>query len=206
MNMKYFELSKDKQMRIINAGMEVFGQYGYKKGNTDDIATKAGISKGLLFHYFENKKSFYIYLFDFCEKLMRKHVCYDEIKDIEDFFDLLQYGSQKKLLLIKQYPFLVDFILNAYLSQKETVTPEINQRITKIIDSVFDNYFQYVDMSKFKDYINPQQLYQMLIWMADGYLLNKKRCGEHFDVDEMMIEFDSWIKMLKMMSYKEEYL
>lgn len=206
MNQKFLTLTKEKQLRIVNAGMEFFGRYGYKKANTDDIAAKAGISKGLLFHYFENKKSFYMYLFDFCEKLMKNYIHYDEIKEIDDFFDLMQYGSQKKLLLIKQYPFLVDFILNAYLSQKEAVTPEINQRINRIMDSIFDDYFQFVDMSKFKDNIDFHYLYQMLIWMADGYLLNKKRCGEHFDIDEMMDEFDSWMKIFKMMSYKEEYL
>ena len=62
MNQKFFALSKEKQMRIINAGMEYFGKYGYKKAVTDDIANKAGISKGLLFHYFDNKKKF-LYIF-----------------------------------------------------------------------------------------------------------------------------------------------
>ena len=52
MENKFLELPKEKQLRIINAGMEYFGQYGYKNAKTDDIATKAGISKGLLFYYF----------------------------------------------------------------------------------------------------------------------------------------------------------
>ena len=47
---KFQELSKEKQERIILAGMESFGKCGYKKALTDDIAKKAGISKGLLFY------------------------------------------------------------------------------------------------------------------------------------------------------------
>ena len=57
MENKFLELPKEKQLRIINAGMEYFGQYGYKNAKTDDIATKAGISKGLLSYYFKNKKN-----------------------------------------------------------------------------------------------------------------------------------------------------
>ncbi|MFR3292703.1 MAG: TetR/AcrR family transcriptional regulator [[Clostridium] innocuum] len=53
---KFEELSQEKQRRIIDAGMEVFGRYEYKKANTEDIAVKAGISKGLLFYYFKDKK------------------------------------------------------------------------------------------------------------------------------------------------------
>lgn len=206
MNKKFLQLSKEKQLRIINAGMECFGKHGYKKALTDDIVAKAGISKGLLFHYFENKKSFYMYLFDFCEVLMRKSIKYDEIKEIDDFFELLQYGTQKKLKLIHKYPYIVDFILKAYLSQKEVVTPEVNQRVDQIMDTVFDDYFQFIDRSKFKDDIDIQQVYQMLIWMAEGYLLDHQRQGKSFDVDEMLEVFNNWIDMFKRMVYKEKFL
>lgn len=60
-NEKFASLSQEKQMEIINAGLECFGQYGYKKANTEQIALKAGISKGLLFYYFRNKKTFYFF-------------------------------------------------------------------------------------------------------------------------------------------------
>lgn len=66
MNEKFYELPAEKQQRIINAGLEVFGAYDYPQASTDDIAAKAGISKGLLFYYFKNKKEFYLFLFDYC--------------------------------------------------------------------------------------------------------------------------------------------
>ena len=61
MNEMFFRLPEEKQQRIINAGIEVFSNHEYKRASTDEIARKAGISKGLLFHYFHNKKSFYLY-------------------------------------------------------------------------------------------------------------------------------------------------
>ncbi|MBR6395680.1 MAG: helix-turn-helix transcriptional regulator, partial [Lachnospiraceae bacterium] len=59
MNERFFELKKEKQDRMINAALRVFSQYGYRHASTDEIVREAGISKGLLFHYFESKKGLY---------------------------------------------------------------------------------------------------------------------------------------------------
>ena len=79
---KFEELPSEKKMRIINAGLECFGQYGYKKANTDLIVEKAGISKGLLFYYFKNKETFYLYLCDFCSKVSLEAVDVAEMSAI----------------------------------------------------------------------------------------------------------------------------
>lgn len=61
--LKFLELDKLKQDRIINAAMKEFALKGYKNASTNEIVKEAGISKGLLFHYFTNKKAyFYIYI------------------------------------------------------------------------------------------------------------------------------------------------
>ena len=157
---KFQELSKEKQERIILAGMESFGKCGYKKALTDDIAKKAGISKGLA----------------------------------------------KKLHLIKKYPYMMNCILKAYLSRKEAVSDELNLRIQYLFDSVFDEYFQYIDFNKFKDHIDPKEIYHMMLWMAEGYLIDKQRFDQPFDVDVFLRDFRSWQDKFKEMCYKEEYL
>ncbi len=57
MNEKFFALPEEKRRRIVNAAMEAFGKNEYKRASTDDIAARAGISKGLLFHYLAAKRS-----------------------------------------------------------------------------------------------------------------------------------------------------
>lgn len=56
------EIPRDKKERIINAGIKEFAENGYALASTNRICQNAGISKGLLFHYFETKMQFYIYL------------------------------------------------------------------------------------------------------------------------------------------------
>ena len=40
---------------------------------------------------------------------------------------------------------MMNFILKAYLSRKEAVSDELNQRIQYLFDTVYDEYFQYID-------------------------------------------------------------
>ena len=69
MNEKFFNLPKEKQQAILDAGYRVFSQNSYGKSPMSEIAAEAGISKGLLFHYFRNKKELYLYLWDNCARV-----------------------------------------------------------------------------------------------------------------------------------------
>ncbi len=56
MNSRFFELKKEKQDRMINAALKVFGMNGYRHAGTDEIVREAAVSKGLLFHYLDRKR------------------------------------------------------------------------------------------------------------------------------------------------------
>lgn len=50
------ERSIDKKNRIITAGYELFSENGYYNTNTVQIAKRAGVSTGIVYGYFRNKK------------------------------------------------------------------------------------------------------------------------------------------------------
>ena len=62
MNDKFFDLKKEKQDKMINGAMQVFACKGYKNASTDDMVRDTGVSKGLWFHYFENKLGLYTFV------------------------------------------------------------------------------------------------------------------------------------------------
>ena len=70
MNEKFFDLKKEKQDRMINASLKIFAMKGYEHASTDDIVREAGISKGLLFHYFINKIGLYSFIYDYSVKYL----------------------------------------------------------------------------------------------------------------------------------------
>ena len=71
MNEKFFDLSMEKQDKIMNAALKVFTKNRYKHASTDVIIKEAGISKGLLFHYFTSKAGLYSFLYAYCVKYVQ---------------------------------------------------------------------------------------------------------------------------------------
>jgi AcrR family transcriptional regulator len=45
---------------LLAAGRELFGERAYDEISIDDIAAAAGVSKGLLYHYFDGKRGLYV--------------------------------------------------------------------------------------------------------------------------------------------------
>lgn len=58
--MKQEEKSKISYERILNAAIEEFGTDSYENTSMNSICKKYSISKGLIYHYFENKDELYL--------------------------------------------------------------------------------------------------------------------------------------------------
>lgn len=205
MNEKFFELPQEKQLRIINAGFEVFSKYEYKKASTEEIAIKAGISKGLLFHYFNNKKSLYMYLLNYSMNLIKEQMVNSEFEQITDFFELLEYTVSLKANILERTPYIMEFSMRAFYSQNETISEDLQEKMQRETDQIFETYFKHINFNKFKEEVNPQDIYRMLLWMTDGFLHEIQRSGAVINVKDIMNEYDKWKVMLKQISYKEEF-
>jgi len=49
-----------RRAQLIEVGQQVFSERAYDDVSTDELSQLAGISKGLLYHYFGNKRGFYV--------------------------------------------------------------------------------------------------------------------------------------------------
>lgn len=203
---RFLELPKEKQLKIINAGFECFGKFGYKGANTEDIANKAQISKGLLFYYFKNKESFYLYLCKFSQDLMLKSLQTTDFQEITDFFELINFATEAKLKIIVEYPFITDFSINVISDKSSKLGNKGDEYINNAIYNSFDVYFKNIDFTPFKEEINPKQIYQMILWLSEGYINEKKRINMPIVLEELLTDFAEWKMLFKKMCYKEEYL
>lgn len=206
MNEKFFELPEEKKMRIINAAIEVFSQNDYKHASTDEMAAKAEISKGLLFYYFHNKKELYLFVYNYTGELLKKKVVDAKFENTTDFFEILEHGAKCKTEILEKNPYIMDFALRAFFSQKEDVSEKLNEIIKKAMDETYIKYFRNIDAYKFKKGVDPKKIVQMLTWMADGYLHEKQRCNSPIVLEDFMREYRSWADMFKKIVYKEEYI
>ena len=205
MNEKFFALPEEKQERIINAAMEVFGKNEYKRASTDLIAVKAGISKGLLFYYFHNKKELYMYVYNFLIELMQDQIADTTFLELTDFFELLRYAGAGKAVMLEKHPYILDFAMRAFYSENEIVSDTLKSFNTMQEEVMYQMYFGHIDTYKFKDSVEPFKVYKMLRWMGDGYIHDKQMAGKAIDINELLKEFNDWMDMMKKLVYKEEY-
>src|SRR5436190_1545038 len=49
-----------RREQLMRIGLELFSTNSYDAVSIDEIAARAGISKGLLYHYFPSKREFYV--------------------------------------------------------------------------------------------------------------------------------------------------
>ncbi|MEL7610290.1 MAG: TetR/AcrR family transcriptional regulator [Bacillota bacterium] len=57
----FFNLSDEKREKVMRAAVSEFLKHGFEKGNVGAISKNAGIAKGSLYQYFENKKELFLY-------------------------------------------------------------------------------------------------------------------------------------------------
>ena len=125
-----FEVIREKSReKILAASLELFANKGYDATSIDSIAKKAGISKGLVYNYFESKKSILLAIFADAMKLGEDMVLSQMgVKDpvlrkkaiIEMTFDMIQQrpGYMKLLTVMSLQPGVMadtkEFTQNAY--------------------------------------------------------------------------------------------
>ena len=87
-----------------------------------------------------------------------------------------------------------------------TTSKKVKKSSTSLSGNLaFRKYFRNVDYSKFKPDVPPMEIYEMLVWMTEGYLHDKRKSNASISIKEIMEKFYVWEKWLKQIAYKEEY-
>ena len=50
----------ERRAQLLEVGLELFSTRPYDEVRTDEVAVRAGVSRGLLYHYFPTKRDFYV--------------------------------------------------------------------------------------------------------------------------------------------------
>ncbi len=198
--MQEVHIPEDKKQRIIRAAMEHFAKNGYKKATMDEIVAAADISKGLIFHYFGNKKKLYLYLYEFAYGLV-----YDRIVksfEREDLFDRILESEQIKMAIMSDYPYFLDFFLSVRRETDEKLREEISKVKVEGFPSWKETFLQGLDASKLREGINLEKVIKIISWTTNGLLAEHK---DNFVLEDIFAEMDEYLNLMRKAFYKEEY-
>ena len=99
------QTSIEKKNKIIDAGLKVFTEKGYFNTNTAEIAKVAGVSTGIVYQYFKDKKDILIYAvkkhYDFLFKPVGSEL--EKMKTLNDFDGIMKSVIKIAVELHKKY-------------------------------------------------------------------------------------------------------
>lgn len=209
MNQKFFNLPQERQDLIRNSAMTEFGDSTFKKTSADSIAKRAGVSKGLLFHYFKDKRELYLYLFQYaideCMDLFNRHILKASYFGETDFFLTLEMGHKVKMDIVRRHPGLFRFVMRAYYEHDNVLTPKLRKKLADVLEETTTSFLSRMDLHKFKDGVDPRAVVRLLTLASEGMLAETGAYTAE-EIDRLFQEYRAYADMLRQHLYKEEYL
>ncbi len=200
---KFLSLPKEKQTSIIDAALACFSKNGYKKASVSDIATAAGVSKAMIFHYFGSKKELYGYLIEYCNEIMRRDIAEKYDYSITDFFDKMRMGTELKIRILEEHPFILTFYNSVY-HEKEEEVQNLREEVLKMRSDYSGKIgFMNMDTTKFKEGVDPKLVLSILTGISENHS-NQLSAGR--SAEDALHEFHACLQLLRNNLYKEEYL
>lgn len=105
--MKQSDRSAQSKERLIDTALELFALKGYTATTVKDIAKEAGVTDGLIYHYFSSKE-------ELLHAVLVKHNFLDDVRDILQFHDelpidqkLYRLGKRLLELMVNKSSFII---------------------------------------------------------------------------------------------------
>jgi AcrR family transcriptional regulator len=204
---KLLNLESKRREEIINAALKEFAAKGFDDASTNVIAKEARISKSLMFHYVNNKKDFFLFLYDYCLEIIKKE--YFDLIDLDekDIFERLSNTYMLKVKVLKKYPWIFDFTKVVVFTDSEDVKKELDERRKNLDEYSLLNFYGDIDISKFRDNLDVEKSKQLIYWAIGGYanqILEEIRSDENYvaDYEKIGVEFNGYLNELRKSFYK----
>jgi AcrR family transcriptional regulator len=194
-------MEPEKRDRVINAALTVF-RHGYEHTSTDDIVREAGISKGLLYHYFGTKEGLYEFLLSYALDLMGKEYYTLLNTGQRDILELMRQSLLLKMDLSYRFPALFDFMGAAYAAG------EYAGKFSSMQGDMISRLHSNADMSMFKEDIDAHKAVNIIQWSLLGYSnshisRDKSIADYQASYEAYLKEIDEYFSLFKKIFYKE---
>ncbi|MBI9050331.1 MAG: TetR/AcrR family transcriptional regulator [Anaerolineaceae bacterium] len=125
----FFRLDENKQERVMRSAVDEFQKNGFEHAKVGNIAKKAGIAKGSIYQYFEDKIDFFQYTVLWAHKYFLHHQNQQTLILKMDIFEYLLINNKQRIELMKQEPVMAKLLLDVYLGKYNELTQEIDEEI-----------------------------------------------------------------------------
>lgn len=207
MFLKIVNLESQRRNAIINAALKEFAARGFDEASTNAIAREAGISKGLMFHYVNNKKDLFLFLYDYCiAKINQEYFDLMNFKE-KDILERLRQSYLLQLELLQQHPWIFEFNKITAATGSDEINQELEERRKEKRSLCYETMFDCIDESKFREGLDIEKCKQFIFWANIGFtdqLLEDIRNTQinEPDYDKIMATLDAYLQELRKIFYQ----
>lgn len=204
---KLINLEPERRNAIIDAGLKEFATKGFDEASTNVIAKESGISKGLMFHYVNNKKDLFLFLYDYCSELINKEYIYLMNFNEKDIFKRLRQSYFLQLELLQKHPWIFEFNKISSITNSDEINKELEERLKEKQSLCYETMFDIIDESKFREGLDIAKCKQLIFWANIGFtnqILEEIRSSERneLDYDKIVAKLDGYFTELRKIFYK----
>lgn len=197
------DVKNEKVDRIIRAAFEVFALNDLEKASTNSVVKLAGISRGLLYHYFKDKQD----LFDFLIYFSIKEIVINMQEKLDwedtDFLNRIRQAIAHKFDVMGRYPYMMDFF-DKYSREMSNVG--IRNQVEQIAPGITDKIYTHnLDFSQIKPGVDKDKMIRVVRYSLSGIILDRwtkaRAKGEYISKDEILSQCDEYIQFFRAQFY-----
>ncbi|MEX0844636.1 MAG: TetR/AcrR family transcriptional regulator [Balneolaceae bacterium] len=171
------EIRRQTRQQILDAAFELFANNGFSKTSIAAVAKKAGISKGLIYHYFDSKEAILEGIFNQLIELS------EEVLNVDDD---VSPKEKMKQVLEHTFQFIKEDIGTARLMISLALQPDTFSSLKgKIMDAQQEQMKQYIKLFEELGYEQPEMEAYEVGAIMDGILMGCISMGDQYPFQEM---------------------
>lgn len=186
--------------------------HGFDAASTNRIVERAGISKGVLFKYFKDKESLFLYVCELALNHMVESLPIESVGQFDDLFSFLKYITVQKIMLYKRHPMMYRLFFRITRNPAHTVYSKIAEAVTVITNEYLSDVVKKLRSDKLKPGFKWEQTLTTVLWVLSGIqikylkLVPEAADDEQFDslCEQLMLEMDQYFMLLQYGMYLEE--
>lgn len=164
---QFHHIAQEKQRQILLESLREFAEKGYDLASTNRIVEQAGISKGVLFKYFNDKASLFTYV---CQ------VAFEEVAEqippvaCEDLFVFLKTAALQKIRFSQEHPLTYRLLLRIAKEPNHPVYASVMSIAATASQEYMRRLSSLLPKDRLRDGVTWEHVLSLVTWVSNGLL------------------------------------
>ncbi|QSO51674.1 TetR/AcrR family transcriptional regulator [Alicyclobacillus curvatus] len=206
---QFLNLPKEKQDEILLASLREFAEKGFDLASTNEIVKQAGISKGVLFKYFEDKESLFIHVFETVLDAVMETSVHTDAATIDDVFEWFKRMAETRVQFFMERPLTYRLMMRALKDPQHPVYAKVYEYSFQFTNRFMAQLATELPMHKLREGMSWEKVFAIVtlisLGMNEKYFTNppaEADAGLEEWFQSMMDEIDTYFDIVKYGAYK----